>query len=247
MVGDYIDRFVENDLVFLGSYLPHEWLCDPEFFGGEKAFSGEGLVIQFQKDFLGEKFFNVPENFLVNKLLVESSRGIEILGKSKKKIFSLMMSMCQMDYHNRLYTLFEIFRILSKTQEKKILLSPSYTLPMILDYNDPMQKALKFILQNFQNQIQLKDLLDLTNMSNTPFYAAFKNAYMMSFKDYLLNVRVGYACKLLTHSSMNISEIAYECGFENLSNFNRQFKKIKSMTPSKFQEQVETLHKKIEE
>ena len=98
-----------------------------------------------------------------------------------------------------------------------------------------MQKALQYILQNFQKQIQIKDLLQVTNMSNTTFYNAFIYTYRMTFKSYLLNVRIGYACRLLIDATKSISEIAYESGFENLSNFNRQFKKIKGITPSEFQ------------
>jgi AraC-like DNA-binding protein len=75
-------------------------------------------------------------------------------------------------------------------------------------------------------------------MSNTSFYAAFKHTYRMPFKDYLLQIRVGYACKILTEASQNISGIAYDSGFGNISNFNRQFKKIKGITPSQFQDQI---------
>ena len=240
MVGDHIDRFEDNDLVFLGKHLPHEWLCDPEYFEGPVGFIGEGLVVQFLPDFLGTKFFEVPENAAMKKILVESSRGIELFGKTKEKIISFMLSMCYKADHENLYTLFEIFKLLSETKEKHILASPSFTDPIVLDENDTMQKAIKFILQNFQKSIQVKDLLEITSMSNTAFYAAFKQTYRMTFKDYLLNVRIGYVCKLLTDASMNISEVAYGCGFENLSNFNRQFKKIKGITPSQYMEQVES-------
>jgi AraC-like DNA-binding protein len=100
-----------------------------------------------------------------------------------------------------------------------------------------MQKAIKHLLQNFQNPVHVKDLLEITCMSNTSFYTAFKETYRMSFKDYLLNIRVGYACKLLSDRAFSISGVAYKSGFENISNFNRHFKKIKGMTPSQFQEQ----------
>ena len=110
-----------------------------------------------------------------------------------------------------------------------------------LNEEEPMQKALKFILQNFHKQIQIKDLRKVTNMSTSSFCTSFKNTYRMTFKDYLLNVRIGYACKLLTDSSQNISRAAYLSGFENLSNFNRQFKKIKGITPSQFLTEVESI------
>ena len=101
-----------------------------------------------------------------------------------------------------------------------------------------MQKAMKYILQNFHKPIYLKDLLEITSMSNTSFYAKFKNTYRMPFKDYLLKVRVGYACKLLAEGHNSISGIAYQSGFENISNFNRQFRRIQGITPSRYQKEI---------
>jgi len=241
MVGDNIDRFENNDLVFIGAYTPHECLCDPEYFGHPDGFRGEGIVIQFVYDFLGESFFKLPENGTLNKFILESTRGYAFFGETKKKIIRLINEMGRMKDSERLYALFSIFKIFSSTKEFNVLSSPAFSEPFWIDESAPMQKALKFILQNFQNPITVEDLLSLTNMSNTSFYAAFKKTYRMSFKDYLLNLRVGYACKLLTDKSQNISGIAYDSGFGNISNFNRQFKKIKGITPSKFQDNIEKI------
>ena len=146
-----------------------------------------------------------------------------------------MLKMQDMDESERFYSLISIFKIFASTKEFKILSSPAFSEPFWLDESGPMQKALKYILQNFQNNIRIRDLLEITNMSNTSFYATFKQTYRMPFKDYLLNIRVGYACKLLIDASQNISGIAYDSGFGNISNFNRRFKKIKGLTPSQFQ------------
>jgi AraC-like DNA-binding protein len=242
MVGDSIDRFENNDLVLIGSFTPHECLCDPEYYNHPNGFQGEGIVIQFVHDFLGDAFFYIHENSNLNKFLQDSTRGYSFFGEAKQRIISIMLKMKDMSDCERFYTLFEIFKIFSSTQEFHILSSPAFNEPFWIDESAPMQKALKFILQNFQKKISVKDLLEITNMSNTSFYAAFKQTYRMPFKDYLLNIRVGYACKLLTDPSQNISGIAYDSGFENISNFNRQFKRIKSITPSQFQGKI----KKIE-
>ena len=77
-------------------------------------------------------------------------------------------------------------------------------------------------------------------MSYASFYSSFKRTYKVPFKDYLLDIRIDYACKLLANEALNISEVAFNCGFENLSNFNRQFKRIKNLTPSMFQKQLKT-------
>jgi AraC-like DNA-binding protein len=245
MVGDSIDRFENNDLVLIGSFTPHECLCDPEYYNHPDGFQGEGIVIQFVHDFLGEKFLKIHENSNLNKFLQESSRGFSFFGETKKRIISIMLKMKEMNDCDRFYTLFSIFKIFSNTKEFNILSSPAFNEPFWIDESAPMQKALKFILQNFQKKISIKDLLEITNMSNTSFYAAFKQTYRMPFKDYLLNIRVGYACKLLMDPSQNISGIAYDSGFENISNFNRQFKRIKSITPSQFQGKIKDIETEI--
>jgi len=238
MVGDSIDRFENNDLVLIGSYTPHESLCDPEFFDHPDGFQGEGIVIQFIYDFLGDSFFSIPENSNLNKFILGSTRGYVFYGETRKKLISVILKMEEMSNTERLHALFSIFKIFSSTKEFNFLSSHAFSEPFWFDESGPMQKALKFILQNFQKQIGIRDLLEISNMSNTSFYAAFKQTYRMPFKDYLLNIRVGYACKLLTDKSFNISGIAYNSGFGNISNFNRQFKKIKGITPSQFQNQI---------
>ena len=238
MVGDHIDRFEQNDLVLVGSYLPHEWLCDREYFEHPDGFQGEGIVYQFLHDFLGPQFFKIPENRNLQRLLDESSRGLIFSGKTKENIISLMVKNYQLDGTDRLYSLFSIFRILAKTNEYALLSSPGFMEPFHTKGNEPMQKALEYIFQNIHREIAMKEMLNITNMSNTAFCSAFKRTYRMTFKEYLLNIRIGYACKLLTDASLNISQIAYTCGFENISNFNRQFKKRKSVTPSHFQHEV---------
>lgn len=245
MVGDSIDRFENNDLVLIGSFTPHECLCDPEYYNHPDGFQGEGIVIQFVHDFLGEKFLKIHENSNLNKFLQESTRGYSFFGETKDRITSIMLKMKEMNDGDRFYTLFSIFKIFSNTKEFNILSSPAFNEPFWIDESAPMQKALKFILQNFQKKISIKDLLEITNMSNTSFYAAFKQTYRMPFKDYLLNIRVGYACKLLMDPSQNISGIAYDSGFENISNFNRQFKRIKSTTPSQFQGKIKDIETEI--
>ena len=241
MVGDNIDRFEDNDLVLIGAYTPHECLCDPEYFNHPDGFQGEGIVIQFVHDFLGETFFSIPENYSLNKFILGSTRGYVFYGDSKNKLISIILKMGEMNNTDRLYCLYSIFKIFASTREYKVLSSPAFSEPFWIDNTGPMQKALKYILQNFHKPLTIEDLLQITNMSNTSFYAAFKKTYMMSFKDYLLNIRVGYACKLLTEGTQNISGIAYDSGFGNISNFNRQFRKIKGITPSKFQEQIKMI------
>lgn len=244
MVGDNIGRFENNDLIFIGSYTPHEFLCDPEYYNHPDGFQGRGIVIQFVYEFLGDNFFRIQENSHLNSFVLGSTRGYAFFGETRNQIISIILKMKDLNDCGRLYELMTIFKLFSNTNEYKVLSSPAFSEPFWQDESGAMQKALKFLLQNFNKQISIKDLLEITNMSNTSFYAAFKQTYRMPFKDYLLNIRVGYACKLLTEASQNISGIAYDSGFGNISNFNRQFKKIKGITPTKFQDQVKSIETK---
>jgi len=238
MVGDHVDRFEENDLIFSGPFLPHQWICDNENSDNQGELPNEAVCIQFVHDFLGDKFFEAPENISLKKFLSESSRGYEFYGKSKSDIIAIVKGMITMNDVQRFYALFSIFEIFQGTNEYHILSSPASVESLLSKENEPMQKSLQFILQNFHKPIQINDLLEVTNMSYASFYSHFKHAYLLTFKDYLLNIRIGYACKLLMDEDHNIAQIAEDCGFENLSNFNRQFKRIKKMTPSDYQKQL---------
>ncbi len=246
IIGDNIERFRNNDLIFVGPYLPHQWIC--ETYGkktSEEEPGNEAFVIQFNHDFLGDKFFDVPENLSLKKILKESVRGYKFYGRTKSRIISILHEMFSMDDIHQLYSLFRIFEIMDDMTEYNFLATPNFINKYYMDENKKenrnLQKIMQYILQNFQHNIQIKDLLAISNMSYASFYLAFKRAYKVPFKDFLLNVRIGYACKLLIEGEMNISEIAYDSGFENLSNFNRQFKKIKGVTPSQYKKHYESV------
>lgn len=241
MVGDNIDRFKQNDLILAGSYLPHAWICDKEYNFHPDGFQGEAIVYQFLHDFMGPEFFEMPENRNLKALLGESSRGVKFTGKTKEKIISLMNISYKLDGPDQLHTLLTIFNILSKTNEYSLLSGSGFMEPYHKEGNEPLQKAIDYIFQNFQKEVTIKEMLDITNMSNTTFCIAFKRITRMTFKEYLLKTRIGYACKLLSSTSQTISHIATCCGFENMSNFNHQFKSLKGITPSAFRKQAESL------
>jgi AraC-like DNA-binding protein len=241
LVGDCIDRFGNNDLILVGSDLPHAWICDDEYNNHHTGFRGEAIVLQFTHDFLGPVFFEIPENRNLKSLLDESKRGIKFTGKTKDKIVDMLKESYKLSGQDQFFLLMTLFNIMSKTREYQLLSSTGFIEPYHKEGNEPLQKALDYILHNFNREITVNEMLDIIHMSNTTFCIAFKRITRMTFKEYLLNTRIGYACKLLTSSPMTISQIAIACGFDNQSNFNHQFKKIKSVTPSVFRKQAESL------
>jgi AraC-like DNA-binding protein len=245
MVGDSIERFEEGDLVLLGSNVPHEWLCDISYFQ-HNEFSGEAIVIQFKEDYLGGDFFKSPENKGLLKILNKSTRGCIFSNKSKEDISKLMLEMLYQNNSSQFYTLFKIFNILASTNQYQLLSSPNFPTSFLTQDSASLKKSIEYIMQNFQQKIQMKDLLKIANMSSTTFSLAFKQNYNLTFTEYLTKVRIGFACSLLSDTQLSISQISLQAGFENLSNFNRLFKKAKGFTPKEYRLKVvesEKFHK----
>ncbi|MEO9894180.1 AraC family transcriptional regulator [Aurantibacter sp.] len=239
IVGDNINEFSKNDLVFLGPYLPHVWRCDDSYNNADGSFSGKGYVIQFLKEFLGKQFLQLTENQKLSTFFSKSFRGCKFYGDTKKKLVGIIISMQTMTPTQRLYALLSILEILGTTEEYEFICSPAFYITDKSLKNNPLHEVVEYILKNFKEDIKLKDVLEIANMSNTQFFLAFKKTYRMPFKSYLLKLRIGYACRLLADPLRNVSQIAYESGFENLSNFNRHFKSINQCTPTAYRKKLE--------
>ncbi len=234
MVGDNVGYFDEGDLVFMGPVLPHVWINDPEYINGQAGILAEAIVIHFVDNFLGENFFEIPEMKSLKNFLTLSKHGMVIKGNSRERINSLMKQMLQMNGIQRIAALFTIFDILCSSSDYELLASPGYLKHSQLNCTNRFSKVTAYIMRNFDKDITLKDIASVANMAVTTFCNFFKEHYRVTFVEYLNIVRVGHACKFLTERDESVVEIAYKCGFNNLANFNRQFKKIKKMTPTEY-------------
>ena len=238
MVGDHIGYFDDGDLVFMGSGIPHVWMNDQKFINGEAGYKADAIVIHFRDCFLGEKFLSIPEMENFKNILRLSSRGMAFYGETRTNINNLMKGMLTMSGLKRLSALFDIFDLLANSTEYKVLASPGYTQKIELKASDRFGKVNEYILQNFDKEITLPEVASIASMAVTTFCNFFKDHFRVTFVEYLNTVRIGYACKLLADEGHNIVEIAYESGFKNLANFNRQFKRFKNMTPSEYRKTI---------
>lgn len=234
MVGDHIGYFDEGDLVFMGPVIPHVWVNDSQYLNELASHDAAAIVIQFTNDFLGKDFFNIPEMEDFKNFLKLSSRGMCIKGKCRQSIIELMEKMTAMNGVQRIASLLSIFDLLANCKEYELLASPSYAENIQVKCSDRFSKITDYIMRNFDRDIALPQIAEISNMGVTTFCNFFKEHYRMSFVEYLNTVRIGHACKLLSENDQNIVQIAYDCGFNNLANFNRQFKRYKNMTPSEY-------------
>lgn len=234
MVGDHIGYFEEDDLVFMGSLLPHVWVNDPIYLEQRAKDKADALVIHFTDDFLGEDFMNIPEIDNFRKVLNLADRGMALRGETRSRINKLIREMPASNGLQRLSSLLLIFDIMSSTTEYDLLASPRFVQNFHYDSSDRFKKVTGYIMQNFDKDISLSEIASVSSMGVTAFCNFFKEQFRVTFVEYLTTVRIGHACKLLSENDRNVVEVAYECGFNNLANFNRQFKKHKSMTPSDY-------------
>jgi len=233
MVGDHIGYFDEDDLVFMGPKLPHVWVNDLKYLKGE-AGTADAIVIQFVEDFLGDKFLQIPEMGDLKRFLKKAERGVVLKGNTRYKIINIMRDMLTMNGIQRISALISIFDILSFTSEYEMLASPQFIQSFQYESPGRFKKITEYIMQNFNRDITLPEAASVANMGLTAFCNYFKSQFRVTFVEYLNTVRIGHACKLIAENKHNIVEVAYECGFNNLANFNRQFKKLKDITPSDY-------------
>lgn len=232
-VGDHIDRYNENDLIFIGKNLAHTWKSDNP--GENSNVCCEALVIHFREDFLGNGFFTAPELLTVEKFLRVSARGFKISGKTQAEVIALMYEIVHKTGINKLITLLEILSLLADSQDLTLLSSDGYGQYIHENENDRLNKVHAYIMNNFKSQIRLTDAADIAHMSPTAFSRYFKQRMQKSFSQFVIELKIGYACKLLMQHQFSILQICYECGFQNVSNFNKLFKKFTEISPKQFQ------------
>lgn len=238
MVGDHIGYFDAGDLVLMGPELPHVWVNDNSYFEISRPEAADATVIHFTPDFIGRDIFNIPEFSSLIEILNLSSRGIHIKGKEKLAIANIMNSMIYESGLKRLASIFEIFDIICSMKDYELLASPSFNTNKN-STNSRHSKINNYILRNYHKPITLKEVADEANMATTTFCNFFKEQYRVTFVEYVTQIRIGHFCKLIAERDKSILEAAYTCGFNSIANFNRQFKKIKGMSPSEFKRTVE--------
>lgn len=231
-IGDKVMKYKKDTLVMIGPNLPHEWRSD---FKQVPDFHSHSLAVHFNKDFPGETFYKIPEAVAINHLFEQSVRGIKICDSQIKKVVKeKLLALLQAKGIERVSILLSILDSLASCKKMELLSSSIFVNSIDAGQNHRMNQIYKFVMEHFREQISVEQVAREVHMTTTSFCRFFKKRTNKSFIQYVNDIRIGYACKLLLEENYNISQIAYECGFENLSNFNKQFKKIKNMTPSGF-------------
>lgn len=234
MVGDYIGRFEPGDVFLLGANIPHVFRSDEEYFkrGTQKLSVSNTLFFDF--DALGKGIWEVDE-FLDLKLFVGSIKGCFAVKGSTKDLLTEKIRMFQ--HISGLAKILGSLEILNAIHHSSDLVQLNRLAP-IRDYSEAegnrMRNVMQFILAESQRNISLNEVSEVANMSKEAFCRFFKERTGKTFTEFLNELRINKACHLLQETDISISQAAYQSGFQNLSYFNRAFKKFRSETPKEF-------------
>ncbi|AYN67754.1 AraC family transcriptional regulator [Euzebyella marina] len=230
-IGDSVKPFKTGDITFTGSNLPHLWRSDQEQEQAKNIAWSQGAVIYFKEDFLGTNFLQTEEAIRLRQLFRKSLRGMEFHGETALKLREMIMQLISMEGLEGILHLLKILNCISQTQEFELLASAGYTNTLREADTERMYQVYSYVMKNFRNKIAIAQLAEMTNMTPTSFSRYFKVHANKSFTQFVSEIRIGHACKLLIEQKKNVSTACYESGFQTLSNFNKQFKAITKRTP----------------
>ena len=231
VVGDHISEIDDLELVLVGSNLPHVWQT-------HKCKSKEikEITIQFHKDLFDEKFLRRNQLSFIRNMLEKSAKGILFSRQITEQIAPRLTILSQKQGFDSVLELLSILHDLSISRNMHTLSDATFN-NAELSYNSRrIEKAIEYMNQSFQKQITLTEVSRLANMTDASFSRFFKARTGITFMDSLLEMRLGHASRLLIDTTQSVAEVAYNCGFNNISNFNRLFKKKKGCTPKEFRE-----------
>ncbi|WP_420147809.1 helix-turn-helix domain-containing protein [Spirosoma sp.] len=234
-VGDHTEPFGAGDLVLLGPNLPHFWRSDEEFYTPESTHQVESIVVQFSDELGKIGLVNLPEANAVRQLLERSRHGISFSSNVRQSMALQMEQLTERSGLSQLLNLVAILDHLATDADACLLASDGYQLSAGAADTERMQRVLEFIMTNFRTDIRVEQIAMIAGMTPAAFCRYFKQRTRKTFVEYVNELRIGYARKLLNSASLSISQIGLECGYNNSSHFHRQFKLHTGMTPLRYQ------------
>lgn len=224
--GNHVGEFKTGDIFFLGSNLPH---C---FQKAHKKLITSAVVVQFRDDFWGEGFLNLPECKKIKELLGISAQGLKLSAAAKRQLDPLIRRLEMAKGISRITLLCECLQLIAA--DKYALLSTQD----VKQYNNRQKERIdsifQFTLSRFRDSISLETVASHIGMSVPAFCNYFKKSTKKTYIEFVNELRIGHACKLLLDTQKAILEICYESGYNTLANFNKQFLRWKKMTPSQY-------------
>ena len=234
-IGNHLSYFNNSQLLLIGPNLPHNGFTD------RLTTNGFETLIQFKEDFLGKDFFELPEMKKIKELFERSKKGILFGSETKIKVGYKIEKLVEKKGFKKLLVFLEILNILSKTSDYTILNVDGYAVETELQDSSKLDIIYKYINNNFKDHISLDQIANVANMTVPAFCRYFKKVTGKTFTKLVNEYRVVHATKLLSESTMSITDISFECGFNNFSHFTKLFKEITGKNASGYRKEMKDL------
>lgn len=234
-IGSNLSYYTNGTLILIGSNLPHCGFTD-KLTGNRSE-----TVIQMKTDFLGNDFFDIPEMKKIQTIFEVAKAGVVFFGNTKEQLGKKMEALEHQSSFERLLSILDILHGLGNTGEFRILNAHGYSLEADTKDNDRINIVFNHVKNNFKEEITLQEISDLVSMTIPSFCRYFKKITNKTFVQFVNEYRLVHASKLLAEQPMSITEVCFECGFNNFSHFNKSFKAFTGQNPSAYRSQLSTV------
>jgi AraC-like DNA-binding protein len=233
IVGDSIEEFQPGDLAFIGPYLPHVWIADKESMTPSTR-SLEMVFLQFSDTILSTQLLSLPEFNNVKRALEFSERGIQIVGNTLNEVSEIMLQLPYLRNFDRMLNFLKMMDIIGKSKTNVPLASKNFLKLRFTTGNKRIAVIHDYLMNNYQEEVNLNKLAALVNLAEGSLCRFFKMNMGITIFEYLNKIKTEFACKLLMDQDLSILDVCIDSGFNNISHFNKQFKKIIGVTPSAY-------------
>lgn len=234
IVGDSVEEFNPGDLIFIGPRIPHVWFSSAPSLRPHSGRTLESVYLLFNNDILPRELTSLPEFGSVNRAIKLSERGITITGDTLNQVSRIMLQLPYLPNMKRLMHFYEIMDIIGSSTSFSYLASEQYVRSKFETNNKRINSIHEYLMKNYREEVDLADIADIVHMAPASVCRFFKFYTGQTLFEYLNKIKIEFACRLLLNTDQNIVNISYDCGFNNLSHFNKQFRRFIGVTPTKF-------------
>jgi AraC-like DNA-binding protein len=231
IAGDYVGRFSGGSLFLIGSGQPHVFRSDDIYYKPKSKLQVNSISIYFDERYAGESFWQLDELQKVHHFLLKSGVGYRIQGKTQSLLVQLIREMVPLKGISKLIQFMQLLKVLSESRDLIPLSVAQANTNLTVTEGKRMNDILQFTFSQSYRKIKIEEVAEIANLSAEAFCRYFKVRTRKTYTNFLNEVRVSNACKMLIEKRKSIQEICYDSGFANLSHFNRTFKKVTGKTP----------------
>src|SRR5258707_2537802 len=232
IAGDYVGRFAPNDLFVIGSRQPHVFRSDKNYFLAKSKLRSRAISIYFNENYLGSSFWKLEEMKAVRKFTIRTTRGLQFQGKPKDEMIKIIRELKNSSGVNKLVLFLSLLKKITESKGRPLAVSPSGDFKS--EEGKRMNAILQFTFRESHRKIYLEEVAEVSHLSVEAFCRYFKLHTQKTYTSFLNEVRVSNACRLLINKDLTVQDVCYQSGFNNISNFNRIFKRVIGKQPSKY-------------